>query len=164
MFELAGVHGIHLHAVGSCTPDFAAAGPHFNPMTKKHGTENPEGPHAGDMPNLTIGADGTGTYDQMNTMISLQQNTPNSVYDADESAIVVHAQADDYKTDPAGNSGARIACGVVEKAMAVGGANAGQPSQLPNAGSSTPFIPLAAVALVTILAGFALASRTRRAR
>ncbi len=130
----AGDHGIHVHAVGSCSPDFAAAGPHFNPAGKQHGTQNPTGAHAGDLPNLTIRADGTGTYDQVNAMLSLAAG-PSSVFDADGSAVVVHADPDDYMTDPSGNSGARVACGVVVQSASGGvPAPAPVPQELPNTG------------------------------
>ncbi len=129
-----GDHGIHVHAVGSCAPDFAAAGPHFNPASKQHGTQNPNGPHAGDLPNLTVSADGTGTYDQVDAMISLAAGS-SSVFDADGSAVVVHAAPDDYMTDPSGNSGARIACGaVVQTAGGIAPAPAPVPQELPNTG------------------------------
>lgn len=104
-----GTHGIHIHAVGLCEgPEFKTAGGHWNPAGKAHGTENPQGAHAGDMPNITIGADGSGML-----MFKVPGATLESLMDADGAAIVVHATADDYRTDPSGNSGARIACGVV---------------------------------------------------
>lgn len=104
----AGTHGVHVHTVGKCDgPDFTTAGGHWNPAGKKHGSENPEGPHAGDLPNLTVAADGKGEVSFM-----LPAGTLAGLLDADGSAIVIHATADDLKSDPAGNSGARIACGV----------------------------------------------------
>lgn len=104
----AGVHGAHVHTTGRCdAPDFTTAGGHWNPTAKQHGTANPAGPHAGDAPNLTIGADGTGSV-----TIMLPAGTIDGMLDADGSAFVIHAGADDYKTDPSGNSGGRIACGV----------------------------------------------------
>jgi superoxide dismutase, Cu-Zn family len=110
-----GTHGIHIHAVGKCEgPDFKSAGGHLNPDMKKHGTENPEGPHAGDMPNIEVGSDG-----QVHTTILAKGVTlgsgPNSVFHDGGTAIVIHEKADDYKTDPSGNSGNRIACGVIQK-------------------------------------------------
>jgi Cu-Zn family superoxide dismutase len=97
-----GDHGFHLHAVGKCEgPDFASAGPHWNPTNRKHGTENAEGHHAGDLPNLTVGADGRG---------AATLELPDGFVDTDGAAVVIHAGADDNKTDPSGNSGARIAC------------------------------------------------------
>jgi len=107
----AGEHGVHVHMVGSCdAPTFASAGSHWNPTNAKHGLENPQGQHAGDMPNLSVGADGHGTLDYM-----LKGGNLEGLLDADGSAIVVHAKVDDQKTDPSGNSGDRIACGVFRK-------------------------------------------------
>ena len=91
---------------------FASAGSHFNPTGRQHGALNAQGPHAGDLPNVTIAADGKGRLESTTELISLVGG-PSSVFDADGSAIVVHAAPDDFKTDPTGNSGARIACGVI---------------------------------------------------
>jgi Cu-Zn family superoxide dismutase len=110
-----GTHGIHIHAVGKCEgPDFKTAGPHLNPDNKKHGKDNPEGPHAGDLLNLEVKADGTAKATLLDTMVTLGDG-PNSVFHDGGPAIVIHEKEDDYKTDPAGNSGARIACGVIQK-------------------------------------------------
>ena len=104
-----GPHGAHVHAVGKCDPpDFNSAGPHFNPTNKQHGALNPQGSHAGDLPNLTVGPDGTGRMETTTEQLSLGSG-PSSVWDADGSALFVHANADDFKTDPTGNSGARVA-------------------------------------------------------
>ncbi|MFA9200664.1 MAG: superoxide dismutase family protein [Cypionkella sp.] len=111
----AGVHGIHLHTVGSCTrPDFTSAGGHLNPLGRQHGSANPAGKHAGDLPNITIQPAGTGslTADLAGTPEQVRQ----WLFDADGTAIVLHADPDDYRTDPTGNSGARIACGVIRPA------------------------------------------------
>ena len=108
-----GEHALHIHAVAKCEPPFASAGPHFNPASHKHGMEAKEGSHAGDMPNLHIPASGELVVEIANPMISLVKGQPNSLFDADGSAIVIHAGADDYKTDPTGNAGDRVACGVV---------------------------------------------------
>jgi superoxide dismutase, Cu-Zn family len=111
-----GPHGVHIHAVGKCDPpDFTSAGPHFNPTGKQHGALNPQGSHAGDLPNLTVGPDGNGRMETTTEQLSLGSG-PTSVWDADGSALIVHANPDDFKTDPTGNSGARIACGVLVKA------------------------------------------------
>lgn len=111
-----GEHGFHFHETGSCeAPGFDSAGGHFNPTTASHGTNHPEGPHAGDIPNIT-GADGSTNVDQTNSMVTLAEGQPNSLFDADGTALVVHADPDDYETQPSGNAGARIACGVVERA------------------------------------------------
>jgi Cu-Zn family superoxide dismutase len=108
-----GEHGIHIHSVGKCEPpDFLSAGPHFNPTNKKHGLTNPEGPHAGDLPNLVVGEDGSAVYEHITDRVTL---TPGelSLFDEDGSALVIHAGPDDQMTDPAGNSGARVLCGVI---------------------------------------------------
>lgn len=113
----AGEHGIHIHAVGKCeAPGFTTAGGHFNPATKKHGLNSPEGYHAGDMPNLIMNANGSATYETTVSDITLDAGAANSIFDADGSAVVIHAGPDDMVTDPAGNSGARIACGVLTAA------------------------------------------------
>ncbi|CAN5192157.1 superoxide dismutase family protein [soil metagenome] len=102
-----GDHGLHIHTVGLCEgPAFASAGPHWNPDMKMHGRDNPMGAHRGDLPNLQIATNGTGTV-----TFDLPGSTA-GLLDADGAAIVVHAAPDDYKTDPSGNSGGRIACGV----------------------------------------------------
>lgn len=108
-----GEHAFHVHAVGKCEAPFTSAGGHFNPASRKHGMEATEGAHAGDMPNLFIPANGELRIDVANHMISLVKEQPNSVFDADGSAIIIHAGPDDYKTDPTGNAGDRIACGVI---------------------------------------------------
>ncbi len=103
-----GTHGAHVHTIGRCDPpDFASAGPHWNPTGAKHGALNPMGPHQGDLPNLIIGADGRGTIGVIIPGASVA-----GLLDADGAALVIHAGADDLSTDPSGNSGARIACGV----------------------------------------------------
>lgn len=109
-----GKHGIHFHAVGRCDDAaFASAGSHFNPETRKHGLRNPEGPHAGDLPNLEAKESGLGVLRARTDRVSLHDG-PKSLFDADGSAIVIHAAEDDQITDPTGNSGARIACGVIQ--------------------------------------------------
>jgi Cu-Zn family superoxide dismutase len=109
----AGEHAFHVHAVGKCEPPFTSAGAHFNPAQAHHGMMSGQG-HAGDMPNLHIPAGGALTVEVLNDKITLEKGKPNSVFDADGSALVIHAVADDYKTDPAGNAGDRIACGVIQ--------------------------------------------------
>ena len=115
----SGPHGIHFHATGQCdgstsTP-FSSAGAHYNPLGRQHGLDNAQGPHAGDAPNFTVDADGTGHATFTTDRVSLTEGST-SLFDADGSAIVVHAAADDQTSQPAGNSGARIACGVVKQA------------------------------------------------
>ncbi len=104
----SGDHGLHIHAVGKCEPPaFTSAGGHYNPGNKKHGRINPEGAHAGDLPNLKVGADGTGAIEVTAAGVMLK--------DAAGLALVIHADPDDEKTDPTGNSGARVACGVIAR-------------------------------------------------
>ena len=104
-----GVHGVHVHAVGRCEgSDFASAGSHWNPAGKKHGLNNPAGPHAGDMPNVEVAANGV-----LSATVVLAGASMASLLDADGAALLIHAGADDYMTDPSGNSGARIACAVI---------------------------------------------------
>ena len=113
----AGTHGVHLHEKGMCEgPKFESAGAHWNPMTKQHGRDNPMGAHLGDLANMdaTDGAEATSTYQVAGvTMVG----TGNALADADGTSLVVHAKADDYKTDPSGNSGDRIACAVLAPPM-----------------------------------------------
>jgi Cu-Zn family superoxide dismutase len=180
-----GTHGIHIHAVGTCTPDFTAAGGHYNPSGKKHGLENPEGAHAGDMPNVQINADGTGSYDHKNSMVTLREG-PTSLYDADGSSIIIHAGADDYKTDPTGNSGGRIACAVIQAAQRDTPAASptarpaqpapstptqpapspstpagGAPIRLPDTGSESLLLPLLLIAGLGIVGGLLVTRRVR---
>lgn len=106
----AGTHGVHVHTTGRCdAPDFTTAGGHWNPTQMKHGSMNPQGPHQGDIPNLEVGADGRGTV-----AATVPGATMAGLMDQDGAAFVVHAGPDDLMTDPAGNSGGRIACGVFQ--------------------------------------------------
>jgi Cu-Zn family superoxide dismutase len=109
-----GEHAFHVHTTGECEPpDFKSAGPHFNPDHTQHGMMNLEGPHSGDMPNLHVPDSGKLQVEILNTLVSLDGDA--GLLDNDGSALIVHAGADDYKTDPAGNAGDRIACGVVTR-------------------------------------------------
>lgn len=109
-----GTHGVHLHTTGACdAPDFATAGGHLNPRGNQHGTGNPAGPHLGDLPNVTAGNAGSGTVSV--TLPGTRDEVLAQLFDADGTAVVVHANADDYRTDPSGNSGGRIACGVLTR-------------------------------------------------
>lgn len=110
----AGVHAVHIHTTGTCTgPDFTSAGGHWNPAKKQHGHDNPAGAHMGDMVNMTVIADGTGTLDTVVAGATLTGGS-DPLLDADGAAIVIHAAADDYKTDPTGNAGSRVACGIIK--------------------------------------------------
>jgi len=104
-----GLHGIHVHSVGRCDPpDFSSAGAHWNPAGKQHGLSNPAGPHAGDLPNVEIAANGV-----LSATVTVAGASLAALLDADGAALVLHATADDYRTDPSGNSGARIACAII---------------------------------------------------
>jgi len=107
-----GERGIHLHQIGKCEPDFQAAGGHLNPDQLKHGSENPAGPHGGDLPNITVDADGNASYTTDNSLVTVSMSRT-AMLDADGAALVIHMNPDDYITDPDGKSGTRIACGVV---------------------------------------------------
>ena len=111
-----GEHAIHIHQNSKCdAPDFKSAGPHFNPDAKKHGLENPEGHHAGDMHNFTVDAQGKAQLRFVNKDVTYEGTDSHSLFSNGGTAIVIHAKADDMKTDPSGNSGDRIACGVITK-------------------------------------------------
>lgn len=107
-----GAHGVHVHAIGRCEPPaFTSAGAHLNPNAAQHGLKNERGPHAGDLPNLVVGDDGKGSLSYVNPYLSLQPGASNSLRLG--TTLVIHAGPDDERTDPAGNSGERIACGVI---------------------------------------------------
>ncbi|MEO6432533.1 MAG: superoxide dismutase family protein [Sphingomicrobium sp.] len=111
-----GIHGLHVHSVGRCDgPDFKSAGGHWNPANRKHGFNNSAGPHAGDMSNVSVAANGVleATLAIPNADISVATSMPGALIDMDGAALVIHAAADDYQTDPSGNSGDRVACAVL---------------------------------------------------
>ena len=134
-----GEHGIHLHETGECSPPaFESAGGHINPAGAPHGLENPQGPHAGDLPGISVAADGAAAYEATTDRVTLSGSGAASLLGGDGSALVVHAAADDQVTDPTGNSGDRVACGVVEASTVTGQA-------LPDSGG-VGVMPLAALA------------------
>jgi Cu-Zn family superoxide dismutase len=120
----AGEHGFHVHETGKCEPPFESAGGHFNPTRTHHGYEHPKGPHLGDLPNLVVPESGAVEVELFAEGLTLDPGKPNSVLDANGSALMVHSGPDDYRTDPAGASGDRIACGVVERPERDGGGRA----------------------------------------
>lgn len=109
-----GERAFHVHAVGKCEPPFTSAGPHFNPGGKKHGLMASEGHHAGDMPNLHIPASGELAVEVLNGDVTLEKGKPGSLLGGQGTALIIHAGKDDYKTDPTGDAGGRIACGLIE--------------------------------------------------
>jgi Cu-Zn family superoxide dismutase len=111
-----GTHAIHIHEVGKCEPPFTSAGGHFNPLNKKHGFFDNQGRHLGDLPNIHVPEDAPLTVEFLVPQLSLSGGRT-SVFDSDGSALVIHQGADDYQTDPAGNSGDRVACGVIERSV-----------------------------------------------
>ena len=111
-----GEHGFHIHEKGLCEPPtFESAGGHFNPFNKKHGFDHPEGPHAGDMPNITVEDDGTVEVVIVNERVTLEEGKVNSLFGEEGTSLMIHAQADDYISQPSGDAGDRIACGVISK-------------------------------------------------
>lgn len=113
-----GEHGFHIHETGKCeAPDFKSAGGHFNPEGKKHGKQNPEGAHAGDLDNITVDQDGNVDVTLTADGVTLDPEASHSLFKSGGTALVIHEKADDMKSDPAGNAGDRIACGVIEQAQ-----------------------------------------------
>jgi Cu-Zn family superoxide dismutase len=114
-----GAHAFHIHNNGSChaaeAKPFDSAGPHFNPFGKKHGTENPDGPHAGDLPNFEAKADGTAHFEVVARLVTLKEGPNNSLLKTGGTCLMIHEKADDNKSDPAGNAGTRWACGLITK-------------------------------------------------
>ncbi|MSO77949.1 MAG: superoxide dismutase family protein [Alphaproteobacteria bacterium] len=110
-----GPHAFHVHSVGKCEPPFTSAEGHFNPGGKKHGLLVADGPHAGDLPNIHVPASGATTIEVLAPGLSLVAGAPGYLFDTDGSALVIHAGVDDYKSDPTGNAGGRLACGIVSR-------------------------------------------------
>lgn len=151
-----GQHGIHFHTVGKCDgPDFMTAGGHFNPDNKQHGLQNPQGAHAGDLSNLTSSGTGMQQFSTATNRITLGAG-PTSIFDADGTALVIHANPDDEMTDPTGNSGGRIACAVLTRAApsTATGTTALPATGAPH-GTSLPPLPLtlAGIGGVLVCAG-----------
>ncbi len=146
-----GEHGIHIHEKGDITPDFEAAGEHFNPTNAEHGFNNPQGPHAGDLENIIVNEDGSASYQTTNNLLTLSPGQ-NSLLDSDGSALVIHSEADDYQTDPSGHSGDRVAAGIIRaaatgEATSAGGTTVLRPTGGPGMSGPAVILP-AAVALL----------------
>ncbi len=111
-----GEHGFHIHETGQCdAPDFESAGGHFNPSGAQHGSMEAGKHHAGDMPNIDVGSDGKVDVEVLNKMVTTDDKGKNSLFKTDGTAVVIHSDADDYKSQPSGDAGARLACGVIER-------------------------------------------------
>jgi Cu-Zn family superoxide dismutase len=162
-----GEHGIHIHEKGSISPDFEAAGEHFNPTNAQHGFNNPQGPHEGDLENIFVNDDGSASYTATDDRITLSGGQ-NSILDSDGSALVIHKSADDYQTDPSGDSGDRVAAGII-RAAATGeattaGSTTGRP--LPSSGGvglgePSVLLPTVAMLIGLGLLGFTVLRRHR---
>jgi superoxide dismutase, Cu-Zn family len=160
-----GAHGIHIHETGEISPDFEAAGAHFNPTSAQHGFDNPEGPHEGDLEELTVNEDGSASYTATTDRITLSSGS-NSILDSDGSTLIVHAGSDDQETDPTGNSGGRVAAGVIresatgESTTAAGGTTS---APLPKSGGPTSLsgllLPAAALLVGSGVLAYAILRR-----
>ena len=155
-----GEHGIHIHRVGSITPDFEAAGEHFNPTNAQHGFNNPQGPHGGDLENIIVNEDGSASYQTIAPLVTLSGGE-NALLDSDGSALVIHQNADDYQTDPSGESGDRVAAGVIRlsatgesTSTTIGGTTSGP---LPSSGGSINLLSVLLPAAALLVGSGALA-------
>jgi Cu-Zn family superoxide dismutase len=163
-----GEHGIHIHETGSISPDFEAAGKHFNPSGAQHGFNNPEGPHEGDLENIVVNPDGSASYTTTDDRITLFGGQ-NAILDSDGAALVIHKSADDYQTDPSGESGDRVAAGIIresatgESTTPAGTTTPAGDKNLPKSGGANILLPAALGSLaVAILAVEVLIRRMRR--
>ena len=162
-----GEHGIHIHRVGSITPDFEAAGEHFNPTNAQHGFNNPQGPHGGDIENIIVNEDGSASYQTIAPLVTLSGGE-NALLDSDGSALVIHQNADDYQTDPSGESGDRVAAGVIRlsatgesTSTTIGGTTSGP---LPSSGGSINLLSVLLPAAALLVGSGVLAYTLMRRR
>jgi Cu-Zn family superoxide dismutase len=157
-----GEHGIHIHQTGETSPDFEAAGEHFNPTGAKHGFNNPEGPHLGDLENIFVNNDGSANYTTTVSGATLTGGE-NPILDSDGSTLVIHAQADDYETDPSGESGDRLAAGVIRLGQTGESTTPAGRKDLPKSGGANVLLPAALGAVsIVILGGGVLIRQLRR--
>jgi Cu-Zn family superoxide dismutase len=157
-----GEHGIHIHETGSLSPDFEAAGKHFNPSGAQHGFNNPEGPHEGDLENIVVNPDGSASYTATDDRITLSGGK-NSILDSDGSALVIHKSADDYQTDPSGDSGDRVAAGIIKESATGEATTPAGEKNLPKSGGADILLPAVLGSLtVMILGAGILVQRLRR--
>jgi superoxide dismutase, Cu-Zn family len=159
-----GEHGIHIHEKGDISPDFEAAGEHFNPANAQHGFNNPQGPHAGDLEDIVVN-DGSANYTTTNTRITLLGGE-NSILDSDGSALVIHQSADDYQTDPSGDSGDRVVAGIIREAATGEATTAGGTTSgpLPKSGGMTTLSGLLVPAAALLVGSGVLAYAVLRRR
>jgi superoxide dismutase, Cu-Zn family len=159
-----GAHGVHIHETGELSPDFEASGEHFNPTDAQHGLQNPEGPHGGDLEELTVNEDGSANYTTTTDRITLSSGS-NSILDSDGSALVIHAGSDDQETDPTGESGGRVIAGVIRESAtgestAAGGTTS---APLPKSGGLTTLsgllLPAAALLVGSGVLAYAILRR-----
>ena len=157
-----GAHGVHLHETGSISPDFEAAGEHFNPTGAQHGLENPEGPHAGDLEEIVVNEDGSASYTTTTNRVTLAGGE-NSILDSDGSTLIIHAGSDDQETDPSGESGGRVIAGVIRASQTGEATTPAGKKDLPKSGGADIFLPAALGAIsVVILGGGVLIRQLRR--
>ena len=156
-----GAHGVHIHETGETSPDFEAAGDHFNPSGTQHGLENPEGPHAGDLEEIVVNEDGSASYQTLTNRVTLSGGE-NSILDSDGSTFIIHAGSDDQETDPSGESGGRVIAGVI-RASQTGESTTPAGKDLPKSGGADILLPATLGAIsVVILGGGVLIRQLRR--
>lgn len=157
-----GAHGVHIHETGETSPDFEAAGDHFNPSGAQHGLENPEGPHAGDLEEIVVNEDGSASYQTLTNRVTLSGGE-NSILDSDGSTFIIHAGSDDQETDPSGESGGRVIAGVIRASQTGESTTPAGKKDLPKSGGADILLPATLGAIsVVILGGGVLIRQLRR--
>jgi superoxide dismutase, Cu-Zn family len=157
-----GAHGVHIHETGETSPDFEAAGEHFNPSGAQHGLENPAGPHEGDLEEIVVNEDGSASYQTLTNRVTLSGGE-NSILDSDGSTLIIHAGSDDQETDPSGESGGRVIAGVIRASQTGESTTPAGKKDLPKSGGTNVLLPAALGAIsVVILGGGVLIRQLRR--